>query len=236
MSDTRTDDRRPRNDPPPPTPAPDPKAAAALKEQQAASSIGAQVILDYNGDGSLGARGGAGATIEENTAARDAHLISVGLDPLSPSGPPPGKPVEPPPEVVKAAAPAISSKATRMTSLAAGLVADKPANGGGTPPANGNGGTATAPTNTTVPVVEQAADTLTSTLGNWTGEPTSYAYAWQIDGVAAGTDSATHTVAAGDGGKSATCVVTATNAAGSTAAPPSNAVTITEPVSRGDRG
>lgn len=228
MSDRRTDDR-PRNDPPPPQPPPDPKAAAALKEQQAVGSLGAQVILDYNGDGSLGARGGAGGTIEENTAARDAHLISVGLDPLSPSGPPPGNPVEPPPEVVKAAAPAISSKATRMTSLAAGLVADKPDSGGGTPPANGNGGTATAPTNTTVPAVTQTGDTLNCTMGTWSGEPTGYAYAWQIDGAAAGTDSATHTVAVGDGGKSATCVVTATNAAGSTAAPPSNAVTITEP-------
>src|SRR5262245_64300585 len=64
-------------------------AAAALKEARAAASIGAQIILDFNEDGSKGARGGAGSTIEENTAARDAHLVSVGLDPNSPSGPPP---------------------------------------------------------------------------------------------------------------------------------------------------
>ena len=63
----------------------------------AAATIGAQVILDYNGDGSIGARGGAGATIEENTMARDAHLIGLGLDPNAPSGPPTGVPWEPPP-------------------------------------------------------------------------------------------------------------------------------------------
>jgi predicted fused transcriptional regulator/phosphomethylpyrimidine kinase len=63
-------------------------------------------------------------------------------------------------------------------------------------------------------------------MGNWTGEPTSYAYAWQIDGAAAGTGTADYAVQAGDVGKSATCVVTATNAAGSTAAPPSVGVVV----------
>src|SRR6476660_9801649 len=65
------------------------KAAAETREAQAASSIGAQIILDYNEDGSKGARGGAGGTVEENTMARDAHLVALGLDPLAPSGPPP---------------------------------------------------------------------------------------------------------------------------------------------------
>ena len=65
-------------------PAVDPAAAAAaLKEAQAAASIGAQVILDFNDDTSKGARGGAGATMEENTAARDAGLIGLGLDPVN---------------------------------------------------------------------------------------------------------------------------------------------------------
>jgi hypothetical protein len=58
------------------------------REAMAAATIGAQVILDFNDDTSKGARGGAGATIEENTAARDAGLIGLGLDPLNCSGPP----------------------------------------------------------------------------------------------------------------------------------------------------
>ena len=69
--------------------------------------------------------------------------------------------------------------------------------------------------------------TLNCTMGNWTGEPTSYAYAWQAGlGVAVGTDAPDYTVAAADAGTSIVCVVTATNAHGSTAAPPSNAVPI----------
>lgn len=85
---------------------------------------------------------------------------------------------------------------------------------------------ATAPVNTTVPAVTQAADVLSCTMGEWEGVPTSYAYAWQIDGLAVGTDSSSHTVLPADVGKTAVCVVTATNAAGSTEAPPSSGVTI----------
>jgi len=58
------------------------------REAMAAATIGAQVILDFNDDTSKGARGGAGATMEENTAARDAGLIGLGLDPVNCSGPP----------------------------------------------------------------------------------------------------------------------------------------------------
>jgi len=116
-------------------PAPDPKAAAALKEAQAASSIGAQIILDYNADSGLGARGGAAATLEENQLIRDTHLVALGLDPVDCSGPPPS------PEALKARRaaeekaasadpqflPPPSGKATRMTSLAAGIdTADLP--------------------------------------------------------------------------------------------------------------
>jgi hypothetical protein len=120
----------------PPAPKPDPKAVAAAKETQAFGSIGAQIILDYNGDGSLGARGGAAATIEENSAARDAHLISIGLDPLSPSGPPPSLEVRKARQAaldaqVKAnvdiaaahAAPGAGA-ASRVSSLAAGLITE----------------------------------------------------------------------------------------------------------------
>ena len=64
------------------------------------------------------------------------------------------------------------------------------------------------------------------TQGEWTGEPTSYAYAWQVNGVGVGTDAATYDVQAADVGGEATCTVTATNAAGSAAAPPSVGVVV----------
>jgi len=77
-----------------------------------------------------------------------------------------------------------------------------------------------------VPYVSQAGSTLSCTMGNWQGEPTSYAYAWCSDGVANGATGATYGVQAGDSGHDLACVVTATNAVGSTVAPMSNAVTI----------
>ena len=69
--------------------------------------------------------------------------------------------------------------------------------------------------------------TLTCTKGNWTAAPTSYAYQWKRDGlVNIGTNADTYKIVVSDGGASLTCVVTATNAAGSSAAPPSNAIAI----------
>ena len=68
--------------------------------------------------------------------------------------------------------------------------------------------------------------TLNCTMGNWSGEPSAYSYAWQASGTAVGTDAADYTVTATDSGKSIVCIVTATNANGATAAPPSNAVAI----------
>jgi hypothetical protein len=65
--------------------------------------------------------------------------------------------------------------------------------------------------------------TLNCTMGNWNGEPTSYAYQW--NGTGQPSDAADYTVAADDVGQSLSCVVTATNTVGSTAAPPSNAIT-----------
>jgi hypothetical protein len=204
--------------------APDPKLAAEQKESQAVSSIGAQIILDYNSEAGLGARGGAAGTIEENQMIRDVALVAVGLDPQSPSGPPSMAPLEPPPERARSNAPPISSKATRMTSLAAGIITEAP----GTPPGGGNGGGggATAPANTTVPQVTQSGTTLSCTQGEWSGEPTSYSYAWQVNSVDVGTDAATYDVQVADVGGEATCTVTATNAAGSAAAPPSVGVVV----------
>jgi hypothetical protein len=127
--------------------APDPKAAADLRAAQAASSIGAQIILDYNSDSGLGARGGAGADIVENQIARDQHLVALGLDPVGCSGPPPSPAVlKARREAEKAEAEAAATmptqdpKATRMSSLAAGIAPDMP------PPAEGG-----APSNVDVP-------------------------------------------------------------------------------------
>jgi hypothetical protein len=134
-SDTKNNTDTKSNPAPAATPPPkaDPKAEAAAKEAQAAGSIGAQVILDFNGDGSLGARGGASAIMGENVAARDAHLVALGLDPVAPSGPPPSL------EQRKAQAAAAeayaksvesmhatpgSGAASRVSSLAAGLITE----------------------------------------------------------------------------------------------------------------
>jgi hypothetical protein len=84
-----------------------------------------------------------------------------------------------------------------------------------------------APTNVDVPAVTQVGAVLHCTLGNWTGEPTSYAFQWKLNAANAGTNANTYTVTAPDVGKTATCVVTATNAHGATAAPPSNGVVVT---------
>src|SRR5579862_1482414 len=81
--------------------------------QLAALSIGAQVILDFNGAGSIGARGGAGETIYENTLARDAHLTALGYDPNAPSGPP----TAPVPGTAVQTADQVHGRATKMSSL-----------------------------------------------------------------------------------------------------------------------
>jgi hypothetical protein len=90
---------------------------------------------------------------------------------------------------------------------------------------------ATIPVNVDVPHVSGAGtvdSVLTCTMGNWTGEPTSYGYEWVNDsGTVLGSGS-TYTVVYTDVMSSISCVVTATNGAGSTVAPPSNAVTIAE--------
>lgn len=99
-------------------------------------------------------------------------------------------------------------------------------------PQGGTGGApaAGAPSNVDVPNLSgngAVGETLTCTMGNWQGEPTGYSYAWKSDGAdIGGASGSTYVAAAGDAGKSITCVVTATNAAGSTTAPPSNAISV----------
>jgi hypothetical protein len=88
-----------------------------------------------------------------------------------------------------------------------------------------------APINIDVPYVGQAGDTLTCTMGNWTGQPDTYVYQWQLDGTAAGDGTDTHLLALPDDiGRTAVCIVTASNAIGTTEGPPSNEVVVTEPV------
>jgi hypothetical protein len=111
-----------------------------------------------------------------------------------------------------------------FTADEAARLADLGVTGDVAPPEGG-----AAPVNTVVPAVTQLADTLSCSTGTWDGAPTTYGYAWKLDGADVGTDSASHTVTAADAGKSATCIVTATNATGSTAAPASTGVVVTDP-------
>ena len=82
------------------------------------------------------------------------------------------------------------------------------------------------PVNKDVPYVTRTGDTLNCTMGNWTGEPTSYKYQWKRDGTNVGTDADAYTVTGADAGATMTCVVSATNAIGTTEAPASNGVAI----------
>jgi hypothetical protein len=85
------------------------------------------------------------------------------------------------------------------------------------------------PVNLVVPYATQENGTVNCTVGEWTGEPSSYSYHWTSDGEDVGDGTNPYAVTAGDVGKTVTCVVTATNDAGSGAAPPSNDVVVTEP-------
>jgi hypothetical protein len=84
-----------------------------------------------------------------------------------------------------------------------------------------------APTNVDVPYASLEDDVATVTMGNWTGEPDSYAYQWQREGEDIdGATEASYTTTSDDAGTGLTCVVTATNVVGSTAAPASNEVEV----------
>jgi hypothetical protein len=79
-----------------------------------------------------------------------------------------------------------------------------------------------APTNSVLPAITgnpgQFRD-LTVSNGTWANTPSGYTYQWRRDGVdISGQTASTHTIVAADVGHSLDCVVTATNAGGSTAA------------------
>jgi hypothetical protein len=83
-----------------------------------------------------------------------------------------------------------------------------------------------APINLDVPLVYQEGAEAKTTDGNWIGEPTAYAYQWRLDGADVGDGTNVYTVLPEDAGKSLLCIVSATNADGTTAAPPSNAIVL----------
>jgi len=80
---------------------------------------------------------------------------------------------------------------------------------------------AIAPVNTVAPVISGTAvvgQTLSSTTGTWTGIPIpTYSYQWKRGATNIGTNSSTYTLVQADAGNTSniTCVVTATNTAGS---------------------
>jgi hypothetical protein len=96
--------------------------------------------------------------------------------------------------------------------------------------AHGHDPDSAPPVNVDVPHVSgggTVGSTLNCTMGNWDGEPTSYSYRWLNEDAAPVGNGPDYVAQAGDEGHSLACTVTATNAYGSTAAPPSNAVAVT---------
>jgi len=73
----------------------------------------------------------------------------------------------------------------------------------------------------------KVGETLACTQGNWDNEPTSYAYQWRAGGNAInGATGSTYLLSNSESNKAVDCIVTATNAAGSVTAPPSNAIQV----------
>jgi hypothetical protein len=84
-----------------------------------------------------------------------------------------------------------------------------------------------APVNSTLPVISGTTtidSVLTTTNGTWTNSPTSYAYQWKRGATNIGTNANTYQLVPFDSTADITCVVTATNAGGSTPAT-SNTIT-----------
>lgn len=108
------------------------------------------------------------------------------------------------------------------------------------PPVNpgtiiGDGFVGAVPACMDTPHVTYDGTTLSCTMGNWIGEPSAYAYKWQLDGNdVTGADEPTYTPKGSDAGE-VTCIVTASNDYGATAAPPSNAIAVGGSTRRAER-
>ena len=82
-------------------------------------------------------------------------------------------------------------------------------------------GTSTTPVNTSLPVISGTTtlgSVLTSTTGTWTNSRSSFPYQWISGVLHVGTNDNTYTLVQADSAAAITCVVTATNASGSTLA------------------
>lgn len=94
-----------------------------------------------------------------------------------------------------------------------------------------DGSASAPPVNVDVPLVMPSSvavgGTLSCTMGNWHGEPTSYEYDWHSATEQLVSSGADYVTTANDVDKSIHCIVTATNAMGSTIAPQSNSATVT---------
>jgi hypothetical protein len=89
--------------------------------------------------------------------------------------------------------------------------------------------TAQAPVNQTRPVITgtpTVGQTLSCSQGTWSNNPTGYAYVWIRNGGPGVGSGSTYTIQAADAGQVLTCMVTASNSAGSTSAT-SDPVTVT---------
>jgi hypothetical protein len=82
-------------------------------------------------------------------------------------------------------------------------------------------GTSGAPVNSSPPEISGTTtlgSTLTSTTGTWSNSPSSFAYQWISGVINVGTNANTYDLVFADSGADIICVVTATNASGSTPA------------------
>ena len=85
-----------------------------------------------------------------------------------------------------------------------------------------------APVNSSPPVISGTTtlgSVLTTTNGTWTNSPSSFSYQWKRGVTNIGTNANTYTLVVADSSAAITCVVTATNAGGSTIGPSSNTIT-----------
>lgn len=90
-----------------------------------------------------------------------------------------------------------------------------------------------APINTVAPAVTGTTvvgNTLSATTGTWSNGPTGYTYQWywaDTNAAISGATASTYVLVSGDVGHTLKCVVTATNAAGSTTASSNTSTTVT---------